>query len=159
MAEVDSVGVFPDVVQIQALEREETSVGAVEILDLVGEFQVVLLLEARIEERLEDGFFRVDAERLDKARVVQLVENLLADGLQRGHVRVEENQADTAAVTQVAEDVDEPEVREHGEHADAPGLFDGARRAAPTEEVVLVRINLDEQERPAGSVRAQEFLV
>ena len=120
------VGVLPDVVKVQPFEREESAVGAVEILDFVRKFQVVLLLVAGIEVGFKNRFFRVDAERLDKARVVQLVEDLLADGLQRRHVGIEQDKPDAAAFAQVAENVDEPQVREHGEYADAPCLFDRA---------------------------------
>lgn len=156
---MDLVGVFPDVVEVQPFEREESAVGAVEILDLVCKFQIVFFLIAGVEVGLENRLFRVDAQCLDKACVVQLVEDFLADGLQRRHVGIEQDEPDAAALAQVAENVDELEVREHGEHADAPCLFDRAGGATPTKEVVLVRINLDIQERPTRPVGPQELFV
>ena len=159
MAVLDRMRVLPDMVEVQALEREETSVGAVELLEGFVHFQVVLLLEPSVKVRLEYGTLGLVAERLDKTCVVQLVEDFLADGFQRVHVGIEENNPDTALVGQVPEHVDEPEVREHGKYANAPGIFNNARGTAPAKEVVLVRIDLDEQEWPAGAVRPQEFLV
>ena len=50
-------------------------------------------------------------------------------------------------------------MRKHGQNADSPGVFDGLVRATPTEEVVLVRIHLDIQERLASAVRTHKFFV
>ena len=82
VAVADSVRVFPDVVQVQARQREESAVGAVEVLDLVFEFQVLLFLEAGVDVCFEDRLLGVDAERLDKACVVQLVQDFFADRFQ-----------------------------------------------------------------------------
>ena len=46
VAVTNGVRVFPDVVQIQAREREESAISAVEILDFFFEFQVLFFLEA-----------------------------------------------------------------------------------------------------------------
>ena len=159
VAVLDCVRVLPDMVEVQALEREKASVGAVELLEGFVHFQVILFLEPGVEVCLEYGALGLVAERLDKACVVQLVENFLTDGFQRVHVGIEEDNPDTALVGQVPEHVDEPEVREHGKYANTPGFFNNTRGTAPAEEVVLVRIDFDKQEWPAGAVRPQEFLV
>lgn len=65
--------VFPDMVQVQAAEREESAVRAVEVVDLVGEFQVVFLLEAGVDVGLENRALGGDAEGLDETRIVKLV--------------------------------------------------------------------------------------
>ena len=96
-------------------------------------------MEPGVDVRLEDGRLGLVPEGLDESRVVQLVQDFLADGFERREVGIQEDDAETAAVGEVAEDIDKPEVREHGEHADAPGALDGARRGAPAEKVVLVR--------------------
>ncbi len=70
MPEADLVGVGPDVVHVQSGEREEASVGAVEFLDGVGQFQVVFFLEACIEVGLEDGLLGLVPQVLDKACIV-----------------------------------------------------------------------------------------
>ena len=159
MAVANGVRVFPDVVKIQSRQREESAVCAIEILDFVCQFQVVFFLVAGVEVGFENRTFRVDAERLDKACVVQLVQNLFADRFQHREVGIQQDDAKTATVGKVAQDIDKAQVRKHGQNADSPGVFDGLVRATPTEEVVLVRIHLDIQERLAGAVRTHKFFV
>ena len=153
MTETNLVRVLPDVVEVQSLEREEPAVRAVEILDFIREFQVVLFLIAGIEIRFENRPLGIDAERLDEARVVELVQDFLADGFESRKVGIQKDDAEPAAIGQIAQDIDESEVREHREDADAPCIFDSPARAAPAEEVVLVGIHLDIQERLASAVR------
>lgn len=159
MAVANGVRVFPDVVKVQAAKREESAVGAVEVLDFIFEFQVVFFLVSGIDIGFKDGLLGVDAQRLDKACVVQLVQNLLADRFQHREVGIQQDDAETATVGKVAQDIDKAQVRKHGQNADSPGVFDGLVRATPTEEVVLVRIHLDVQERLAGAVRTHEFFI
>lgn len=159
MAVANGVRVFPDVVKVQAAKREESTVSAVEVLDFIFEFQVVFFLVSGIDIGFKDGLLGVDTQRLDKACVVQLVQNLLADRFQHREVGIQQDDAETATVGKVAQDIDKAQVRKHGQNADSPGVFDGLVRATPTEEVVLVRIHLDVQERLAGAVRTHEFFV
>lgn len=159
MAVANGVRVFPDVVEVQAAKREETAVGAVEILDFVSQFQVVFFLVARVKVGFENRALRVDAERLDKACVVQLVQDLFTDRFQHREIGIQQDNAETATVGKVAEHIDKAQVRKHGQNADSPSVFDGLVRATPTKEVVLVRIHLDIQERLAGAVRTHKFFV
>lgn len=159
MTVTDFVRVFPDMVQVQAVKREKRSVRAVENVNFVGEFQVVLLLESSVDVRFENRALGRDAKRLDKARIVELVQDFFADGFKSRKVGIQKDDAKTAAIGQIPQNVDEPEVREHREDTDAPGAFNSLARAAPAEEVVLVGVHLDVQERLARPVRPQKFLV
>ena len=159
VSKADLVGVNPDIREVKPVEREETSVGAVEFLQLVVHFEVVLFLIAGVKVCLENGCLRLVAKGLDKASVVELVKNFLADALKRAHVGIQKDDADTAVVTQITENIDKAQVRKHRKHADLPGVFDNFRGTAPAEHIELVRINLDEKEWLAGAVRAQKLLV
>ena len=159
VAVANGVRVFPNVVEVQAAEREESAVCAVKVLDFVGQFQVVFFLITRVEVGFENRALRVDAERLDKACVVQLVQDFLADRFQHREVRIQQDNAETATIGKVTQNVDKAQVRKHGQNADSPGVFDSLVRATPTKEVVLVRIHLDIQERLAGAVRTHKFFV
>lgn len=150
---------FPDVVEVQAREREESSVCAVEIANLAFQFQVLFFLESRIDVGLENGFLGVDAECLNQARVIQLVQDFFADGFQHRKVGIQQDDAETATVRKVAQDIDKAQVRKHGQNADSPSVFDGLVGAAPTKEVVLVRIHFDVQEWLTGAVRPHKFFV
>ena len=159
VAVANGVRVFPDVVQVQTRQREESAVCAVEVLDFVFEFQVLFFLEPRVNIGLEDRLLRVDAERLDKACIVQLVQNLFANRFQHREVGIQQDNAEAATIGKVAQDIDKAQVRKHRQNADSPGVFDRLVRAAPTKEVVLVRIHLDIQERLAGAVCTHKFFV
>ena len=159
MPETDPVRVDPDIGEVQPVQREETSVGAVEFLQLIVHFEVVLFLVAGVKVSLENRAARLVAESLDEACVVQLVEDLLADPFKCAHVGIQKDDADTAVVTQVSENVDKAQVRKHREYADFPRVFYNLRRAPPSDHIELVRINLDEKEGLAGAVRTQKFLV
>lgn len=87
------------------------------------------------------------------------MENFLADAYERIQVRIQENDADTAIVGEVTQYVNKTQVRKHGKDAYLPCVFDNLGRTAPAEHVELVRINLDKQERLAGSVCTQKLLV
>lgn len=50
-------------------------------------------------------------------------------------------------------------MREHGEHADFPGLVDDFVGSGPAENVELVGINLDKEKRLAGAVGTLELFV
>ena len=155
----DLVRVDPDVRKVQTVQREEASVSAVEFLQLVVHFEVVLFLVAGVKVCLENRGLGLVAECLDETCVVELVEDFLADAFERAHVGIQEDDADTAIVAQITENIDKAQVRKHRKNADFPRVFDNFGRTAPAEHVVLVRINLDEKERLAGAVRAQKFLV
>ena len=155
----DLVGVNPDIREVKSVKSEETSVGAVEFLQLVVHFEVFLFLIAGVKVCLENGGLGLVAESLDKASVVELVKNFLADALKRAHIGIQKDDADTAVVAQVTENVDKAQVRKHRENADFPRVLDNLRRAPPAEHIELVRINLDEKEWLAGAVRAQKLLV
>jgi len=159
VAVANGVRVFPDVVEVQAGKREESTVCAIEILDFVCQFQVVFFLVAGIEVGLENRMLRVDAKRLDKACVVQLVQDFFADRFQHREVGIQQDDAETATVGKVAQHIDKAQVRKHGQNADSPSVFDGFVWTTPTKEVVLVRIHLDIQERLAGAVRTHKFFV
>lgn len=159
MAETDPVGVLPDMVQVQAVQREEASVGAVEFLNPVGQFQVVFFLETRVEVGFENGLLGRNAESLDQACVVQFMEDFLADGFQGRKVGVEQDDAKTATVRKETKDIDKAQVGKHGQDADTPGVFDGLVGTAPSEEVVLVGVHLYIEKRLAGPVGPHEFLV
>ena len=155
----DLVRMHPDVRKVQSVEREETSVCAVEFLQLVVHFEVVLFLVTRVKVCLENRSLRLVAQCLDKACVVQLVQDFLADGFERAHVGIQKDDADTAVVGEVAQHVDKAQVRKHREHTDFPGVLDNFGRAAPAEHVELVRIDLYKQEGLAGTVRTEKFLI
>ena len=159
MPKADLVRVDPDVRKVQTVQREEASVSAVEFLQLVVHFEVVLFLVAGVKVCLENRGLGLVAECLDEPCVIELVEDLLADAFERAHVGIQEDDADTAIVAQITENIDKAQVRKHRKNADFPRVFDNFGRTAPAEHVVLVRINLDEKERFAGAVRAQKFLV
>ena len=154
VTEADGMRMFPDMVEVQARKGKEASVGAVEFLDLVGQFQIVLFLKSGVDVGFENRTLRFDAERLDEARVVQLVQNFLSNRFQRGKVGIEQDKPDTATIGKESEDVDKAQVRKHGEDTDFPGVLDGLVRTAPAEKVVLVGIHLDIEEGLAGSVRS-----
>ena len=159
MSEANFVGMGPDVVHVQTGERKEASVGAVEFLDGVCQFQVVFFLKACIEIGLEDWLLGLVPQVLDKSCVIQPVEDFFADVFQGGHVRIQQDDADTVPIGKVADDIDEPEVGKHGEQADTPGLLDRLVRPGPAQQVELVGVNLDKDKRLAGAVRPKEFLV
>ncbi len=159
VAVANGVGVFPDMVQVQACEREESPVGAVKVFNLVFQFQVFFFLEPRIDVGLEDGLLGVDAQCLDQTCIVQLVQDFFADGFQNREVGIQQDDAETATVRKVAQHIDKAQVRKHGQNADSPGVFDGLVGAAPTKEVVLVRIHLDVQEWLTGAVRPHKLFI
>ena len=88
VSKADLVRVNPDIREVKPVEREETSVGAVEFLQLVVHFEVVLFLIAGVKVCLENGCLRLVAKGLDKACIVELVKNFLADALKRAHVGI-----------------------------------------------------------------------
>ena len=102
----DLVRVNPNVREIQAVEREETSVRAVELFQLVVKLDIFFFLIAGVEVCLENRSLGLVTECLDEACVVQLVENLFADAHERVQVRIQEDNPDTAVVAQVAQHVD-----------------------------------------------------
>lgn len=99
------------------------------------------------------------AQGLDEAGVVKPVEHILADVLELGQVGIQQDDAQPVAVGKVTQHVDESQVREHGQHADFPCLVDDFVGPGPTENVELVGVNLDEEERFAGPVGTLELLV
>ena len=87
------------------------------------------------------------------------MENFFSDVFQGGKVRIQQNDTDTVTIGKVADDIDEPEVGEHGKQADSPGLLYGLVRPCPAQQVELVGVNLDKDEGLAGAVCPQEFFV
>ncbi len=159
VTKTDCVRVFPDVIQVQARKREKAAIRAVEILDFVGELQVVFFLETGVDIRFENGALGLDAECLDETRVIELMQDFFADGFKSRKVGIQEDDSETASVGQETEDVDKAQVREHGENTDTPGILDGLVGAAPAEKVVLMGINLDIQEGLASAVCSQKFFI
>ena len=133
MPEANLVWVGPDVFQVQAGKREEASVGAVEFFELCIHVQVVLFLEPGIEIGLEDGLLGLVSQILDEPCVVEPVEDFLADVLQGGEVRIQQDDPYAVPVGKVSDDIDEPEVGEHGQKANAPGLLHGLVWPGPTQ--------------------------
>ena len=68
---------LPNVRKVQSVEREETSVCAVEFFQLVIQFKVVFFLVARVKVSLENRSLWLVAESLDKPCIVQFVEDFL----------------------------------------------------------------------------------
>ena len=134
----DFVRVNPDVRKVQAAERKETSVGAVEFLQLAVHFEVVLFLVASIKVSLENRSLGLVAQSLDKACVVELVKDFFADSFKGAHVRVQEDHADTAVIAQVAKYVNKTQVRKHRKDTNLPSVLYDLGGAAPTDHVKLV---------------------
>lgn len=150
---------LPDFGEQQAGQLEEASAHAVEFFYALAQFLVLLFWESRIEVSLENRFFGCVAQCLDESRVVQPVEHVFADVLELVQVRVQQDDAETVAVGEVAENVDESQVREHGQDADFPGLVDDLVGPGPAENVELVGVNLYKEKRLAGAVGTLEFFV
>jgi len=149
----------PYIRKVEPVEREEASVGAVELLQLVVHFEVVLFLVAGVKVSLENRGFRFMAESLDEPCVIELVKYFFADTFKRAHVGIQKDDADTAVIGEVSEHIDKAQVRKHRENADFPCVFDNFGWTAPAEHVKLVRINLYEKEWSAGTVGAEKFLI
>ena len=106
MPKANLVRVNPNVREVQTVEREEASVRAVELFQLVVKLDIFFFLIAGVEVGLENRSLGLVAERLDETCVVQLVENLFADAHERVQVRIQEDNPDTAVIAQVAQHVD-----------------------------------------------------
>lgn len=140
-------------------QREETASHAVEFFNFLAQFLVLFFLEAGIEVCLENRFLGIVPQCLDKARVVEPVEHVLADVLEFCQVRVQQDDSNSVAVGEVAKNIDKAQVREHGENANLPCLVDDFVRPGPSENIKLVGVNFEEQERLSRTVGTLEFLV
>ena len=159
MSKADFVRVNPYIRKVEPVEREEASVGAVELLQLVFHFEIVFFLVARVKVCLENRGFRFVAERLDEPCVIELVKYFLADTFKRAHVGIQKDDADTAVVGEVSEHINKAQVRKHRENADFPCVFDNLGRTTPAEHVKLVCVNLYEKEWSASTVGTEKFLI
>lgn len=87
------------------------------------------------------------------------MEDFFADRFQGAQIGIEQDDADTAVVGEVAQYIDKTQVRKHRKDANLPCVFDNLGGAPPAEHVELVRVNFNEKEGLAGSVRSQKLFV